>query len=50
VVLRKTDTASGEEHKVNKTAAFLDMMQCNVVGRPTFQTKLLPVKLHGGVM
>jgi len=43
-VLRKADTTSWEEHK---TAAFLDMMGCNVAGRSTFQTKLLPVKLHG---
>jgi len=46
VVLRKVDTASGEEHEVNKTAAFLDMMRCNVAGRQTLQTNLFPVKLH----
>ena len=46
VVLRKTDTTSGEEHEVNKTEAFLDTMRCNGVGRSTFRTKLLPVKLH----
>jgi len=44
--MRKTDTAIGEEHEVNKTTASLNMMRCNVAGRSTFQRKLSPVKLH----
>jgi hypothetical protein len=46
-MLRKTDTTSGEKHEVNKTAAYFEMIRCNVVGRSTLQTKLFPVKLHG---